>query len=221
MILFAMAGQMGSGKDTAAKHLVDAHGFTKLAFADNLKEMCKAAFSLTDYDVYDEEGKFKKFQEPVTLTPDHLRKIIVWALRVNGFEFGEEVIDKCLALKGKVFETPREVLQFVGTEICRMVIHPDFHAEVVRMKIEREGLQKVVISDCRFLNEREAVKKWRGTNVLITGRTTQHEASDFSKGHASENSLGSESEYDVTIVNNGTLEELYNMVDQLVGSRSV
>lgn len=212
--IFAMAGQMGSGKDTAAKYLVDNFGYKKIAFADNLKEMCKFVFNLVDYDVYDEAGKFKKFEAPKVLTVQNVQGILSWASK-NGFEMKPEVVEACFKLQGKTFDTPREVLQYVGTEICRMNIHNDFHAEVVKLKIEREGLDKVVISDCRFLNERNAVKEWGGTNVLITGRSTEHEASQFSKGHASENSLGNESEYDVVIANTGSLEELHKKLNEL------
>jgi hypothetical protein len=35
----ALCGKAGSGKDTVAAHLVAAHGYTRLAFADPLKEM--------------------------------------------------------------------------------------------------------------------------------------------------------------------------------------
>ena len=35
----ALSGKAGSGKDTVAAHLVAAHGYTRLAFADPLKEM--------------------------------------------------------------------------------------------------------------------------------------------------------------------------------------
>ena len=39
-IILGMKGQAGSGKDTVANYLVKKHGFTRIAFADPLKEIC-------------------------------------------------------------------------------------------------------------------------------------------------------------------------------------
>lgn len=44
MKLVAFLGQAGSGKDTAAGHLVEHHGFVKLAMADPLKRFCGQVF---------------------------------------------------------------------------------------------------------------------------------------------------------------------------------
>jgi hypothetical protein len=42
-VLVALTGRAASGKDTAALHLISAHGFTRFAFADILKELCAHA----------------------------------------------------------------------------------------------------------------------------------------------------------------------------------
>jgi hypothetical protein len=214
MIIMGLAGEMGSGKDTAANYLVEHHGFTKLAFADNLKEMCKNAFDLTDEDVYGEVGKFRKFETPIELGYEHIRRILLWAGEDcnEGFKITNGVRNSTLLFLGTKFETPRNILQFVGTEICRDLVNKDYHALVVKFKIDKLGLKKVAISDSRFPNERNAIKKWGGTNVLIKGRTTEQAASDSHKSHKSENSLGADSEYDTVIINDGTLEDLYKDV---------
>lgn len=46
-MLIGMTGLKGSGKDTAAAHLVAVHGFTRVAFADLLKESLAAFFGIT------------------------------------------------------------------------------------------------------------------------------------------------------------------------------
>jgi hypothetical protein len=220
MIIMGMAGKMGSGKDTAANYLVEHHGFTKIAFADNLKNMCMHAFKLSHEDCYGEVGKFRKFDEPVILGYEHLRQISLWVREDFGDNKLTDVLrDKMHKFLGQEFETPRHILQFVGTEILRDIIDGEYHAKVVRMQIDKKKLRKVVISDCRFLNERNAIRYWAGVNVLIVGRTTAQEASEASKGHASENSLGTYEEYDAVIDNTGTLEDLYkNVVAAIKGT---
>lgn len=39
-MIFGLTGYAGSGKDTAANYLVEKHGFTRVAFADKLREFC-------------------------------------------------------------------------------------------------------------------------------------------------------------------------------------
>jgi hypothetical protein len=216
MILLAMAGQMGSGKDTVAAHLVANYGFTRLAFADNLKEMCKSVWNLTHEQVYGEKEKFQPFEQKLTLTKKHAKAVIKWVTEVNHISLTEYQENAILKLVGQEFETPRHILQYVGTEICRECIQDDFHANTVWTKIQREGLERIVVADCRFANEREKVIAWGGKTAIVTGRTTTQNASSAAKTHASETSLGDVSEYDFHLDNAGTLEELYRKTDEIM-----
>ena len=49
-MIIGIIGKKGSGKDTIADYLVKNHGFIKFAFADKVKEVCKAMFNMTDKD---------------------------------------------------------------------------------------------------------------------------------------------------------------------------
>jgi hypothetical protein len=213
-----MAGQMGSGKDTSADHLVKHHGFTKLAFADNLKEMAMSVFSLTREQCYGEKEKFEMFDTPIQLTEAHVDSILAWVVHRNLFAVSREQVVKICGLIGTTFLTPRHILQFLGTEILRECIREDYHTEVLIKLIRSQGLEKVVISDCRFPNEKEKVKEWGGKTIIVTGRNTTQNADASQKAHASETSLGDVSGYDYHIENTGTLEELYSKVDSIVGS---
>ena len=42
-IILALSGPRACGKSTIAKHLVNNHGYTRLAFADTLREIAKCA----------------------------------------------------------------------------------------------------------------------------------------------------------------------------------
>jgi hypothetical protein len=216
-MIIAFAGKMGSGKDTAADFLKQ-EGFEALAFADNLKEMAMDIFRLSKEQCYDQEMKMKPLKDPITLSITHISKVMVYAEQKNGF-----TVDKDAALKlykliddPVTLNTPREVLQYLGTEILRECIDPNYHALVVKHKIDSRSIQKVAITDCRFPNERMFVKKWGGKTVLIDRPSEAISTTSGLSGHASENSLGQTQEYDVVIKNDTTLNALKENVLALV-----
>lgn len=226
-MIIAIAGKMGSGKDTGASHLVKNYGFKRMAFADNLKYMCINAFGLSYEQCFDEELKikpfgyeekhfvfFKKFiKYNLFLTKRRIKAIIDWAKEVNGFEVTQEMEDKIYAFQGAEFPSPRHILQFVGTELCRNIIDEDYHAKVLHRNIVSSGVKNVVISDCRFPNERQKIKEWSGSTIIVLGRETTKNTDLAAKSHASENSLGEPEEYDFIIYNDSTLEDFYQKLD--------
>lgn len=82
-IVIGFAGRIGSGKTTAAQHLVEKHNFQRLRFAGPLKAMA-AAFGLT----YDEiEGTLK--EKPCDLLCGKTPREFMQKL---GTEFGRQMI---------------------------------------------------------------------------------------------------------------------------------
>lgn len=71
-----------SGKDTVADYLVEHHGYMRRAFADSLKEACRAIFQLSDEQLY---GSLKEtVDEFWNTTPrDILQRVGTEALRVG------------------------------------------------------------------------------------------------------------------------------------------
>lgn len=62
-------------------------------------------------------------------------------------------------------ETPRRLLQLIGTECFRAIVDPDFWVKIgVRNihNLQKQGIENFVISDCRFPNEMFAVKELLG-----------------------------------------------------------
>lgn len=230
-MIIAIAGKMGSGKDTGVNHLVENYNFKRMAFADNLKFMCMNVFGLSYDECFDEEMKFRPFgykkerywfwekfyKTPITFKQRHAEGIINWAKEENHFPITDEMRSAIYRLIGIVkFETPRHVLQYVGTEILRNIIDEDYHAKVLYQDILSSGVENIAISDCRFPNERQKVKEWGGTTIIVTGRETDKAADDKSKSHASENSLGTISDYDFSISNTHTLETFYSNLDSIM-----
>lgn len=59
-IIVLMAGGIGAGKDTFADFLTEGYGFTKLAFADPLKEAVSSLFNFPCHWCYDRRTKEKR-----------------------------------------------------------------------------------------------------------------------------------------------------------------
>lgn len=210
-MIIALAGKMKSGKDTCADYLVE-KGYVKISFADNLKSMCMDVFDLFWSECYTQKGKEQKLPFPIVGEEWHVRDISLWLMNNCNWSLTMEqtqAMDK--ALIGKKFYTAREILQYVGSEVMRMCIDKDIHAKIVKKKIDMNGWTHVVIPDCRFENEVNAVESWGGTVVRIT----RPETDALSGNHMSETALD-HLVFEENILNNGTLEELYATLEQYI-----
>ena len=216
-MILGIAGKLESGKTTVANYLVKEYGYTEMAFAKNLKEMCMIVFNLTAHQVFSTEGKFEKFKQPIKLECNHIVQLIHWITEVNKWPMDQ--VDKVKMYKlttgGVTFDTTRHVLQFIGTEICRDCVDDAFHAKVLFNQIADQKLQNVVISDARFANERTMIQENGGQNMLVDCVQTQ----DQTSAHKSENDLGVPEDYDYVVHNDKTkgFDYLYYNIVQLMG----
>lgn len=223
-MILAIGGKLESGKDTVADYLVEKFKFVKLAFADNLKEMVMHIFGLEEADCYTTEGKLKKFDEPIVLdrigNKYIIKEVIRWLSDVNNWKVTEENVAKLIKLfedvEGRKLYTTREVLQFFGTEVLRDCIDSDIHAKIVLKEIARDEIEKAVIADARFENERKMVTAKGGKTVLIDCVQTREQKSE----HRSETGIGTKEDYDYYIVNDKEdgLDNLFMTVNQLMES---
>jgi len=209
--VIAIAGEKEAGKDAFANSLTK-RGFQQGSFAHNLKEMCKSIFNLTEHMINTPEGKKMRLSVPRRFTSKHFLLIRRWMGRTHDLtglaeecrRIEEEYIHRPIKQTGKPTElfTAREILQFVGTDICRRLIDT-YHVDVLFQRITNSP-ENWVITDARFENERRRLKE-EFEAILVRIVRPGKESLD---AHPSENSLGEESEYDYVVENNGTLEEL-------------
>lgn len=112
-------------------------------------------------------------------------------------------------------EKDRQFLQYIGTEWARAK-DPDIWLNLALEKIRSTQPETpIYITDVRFPNEFEALRK-EGFVMVQINRGEKAEFGSGSTKHASETSLDSyEEKWNVVIDNNGTLEEFYNKLNAL------
>ena len=191
-MLIGVVGLIGSGKDTVSDRLAQKHGFRKDSFAKSLKD---AVSSMFNWDREMLEGKTKESRE--------------WREKIDAFwsgRFGKDV-------------TPRWVLQHFGTEVMRQNMHD---AIWIDSCMARYDGKPTVIADTRFENEIKTIREMGGKIVLVKRGPDPEWFTNYVEGniipktiHSSEYAWA-KSEYDYLIENNGTKEDLYNNVDDLI-----
>jgi hypothetical protein len=208
-MIIGVCGFIGSGKDTIADYLVNFHEFRRESFASTLKDAVAAVFG---WDRTMLEGRTKEARE--------------WR---------EQVDPWWAARLDMPTLTPRWVLQYWGTEVCRKGFHDDIWIASLENKL-RNSKDHVVISDCRFPNEISSIKNAGGQIVWVQrGQLPEwyELAVDANRGsnvalnelkrlkiHASETAwVGTE--FDAMIDNNSTIDALYAQAQNLVISDQI
>jgi len=116
--------------------------------------------------------------------------------------------------------TPRQMLQWVGTNCIRNVLHPKFWITVLLRRLVatlQEGRETLVlITDVRFPDEAEAIRSWGGVVWRIDRPSVlEAEAEATQAGeppHISETALDGYEQWDGFILNDGTLDDLRTAV---------
>ena len=182
-MLIGLVGLIGSGKDTVAAYLVDNYEFKRDSFAKSLKD---ATASIFGWDRELLEGQTKESRE--------------W--REQPDEFWSEKFGKPI--------TPRYILQYFGTEVCRGGMLDSIWVDSL---IARYRGANTIISDTRFVNEIETIRKQGGKIILVKRGELPTQKEMQAKGiHRSEwDWIGQEFDYEID--NSGTKEELYKNID--------
>lgn len=246
-MIVGISGKLGSGKDTVASMLRYAifkknHPESKIVwtpelnmsritdwrikrFADKLKDMVCMMIGCTRETLEDREFKEKELGSewwyfrgtsisgPPTLIP---------YLGNEEYATGE-ILSTFVLIK----MTPRLLMQLLGTECGRQILHPNVWVNALMADYVHSGENiedtydmnyiKWLIPDTRFPNEAEAIKARKGILIRVerprgAGLVT---VPNF-KPHPSETALDDYTDWDFQIANTGTLEDLLQKVESIV-----
>jgi adenylate kinase family enzyme len=192
-MIIGLLGFIGSGKGTVGDILVE-NTFTPLSFAGSLKDAVSSIFSWDRALLEGDTEESRVFRETVD---------DFWSVK-----FGKPI-------------TPRYILQYFGTEVCRENLLDNIWVHSLERKIQQH--ENVVVTDVRFKNEISFLKSIGAVFVQIDRKETRPEWFDFldfldpstfeayansQQIHKSEYDWYAHPLIDYRIENNGTLQEL-------------
>ncbi len=175
-MIIGISGYARSGKDTVAQVLVDEFGFTRVAFADKLRDFLYTLdpIILWDYNF-----------DPMSPYPNHIPlKYIIDTWGWDGYKetgWARHI---------------RKYLQRLGTECGRELIDDNIWVNAA-FNIDNIDSENLVVTDVRFLNEADAIKR-RGGEIWRISRSDVGPIND----HISETGLDGY-EFDRVLWNGG------------------
>lgn len=139
-MIIGLVGFIGSGKNTVADFLTSVHGFRSVSFAGAVKDTLAAVFGWPRDSLEGKTARSRQWREQVDTW---------WAQRLNMPHL-----------------TPRWVMQHWATELLRDQFHPDIWIASLEARLHKNN-ERVVVTDCRFPNEINAVRSMGGQIVWV------------------------------------------------------
>jgi len=139
-MLIGIVGFIGSGKGTAGDYLTHDYGYIQDSFARSLKDGVAVTFGWDREMLEGATNESRIWREKVD---------VFWS-KVCGFQL-----------------SPRLALQLYGTECMRENFHDDIWAMTVIKRYNEGGKKDTVITDCRFRNEINKIKKAGGYVIRV------------------------------------------------------
>jgi hypothetical protein len=202
-MIITVSGFIGSGKDTVSQYLQESYGFRQVSFAGTLKDAVSAVFGWNREMLEGRTAESRAWREQVDTW---------WAERLDIPHL-----------------TPRWVLQYWGTEVCRRGFHDDIWIASLENRL-RNSNENIVISDARFPNELATIRRLNGSSIrVIRGANPSwydlavkaNSGDQFAQAEIERLVHSSEwawvgYDFDSVIDNNLDLNWLYHQVDNIV-----
>lgn len=249
LLYIGLNGLAGSGKDTVAKmlkailvkdwdNIEDCKAFYKeyfsqpnisatftnnnpykfrvyaIAFADQLKHICANIFGIPVERFYNNKSNAwicinKDFQY-TEIRPENVISC-------------EEYYYNCSDYKNsdtRYYLSLRDILVYIGTYVLQQDVNKDIFTNIVQNTItgiasNNRDLKYVIVTDIRFMHELDYIKKHNGITIKITNPKVS------ALNNIAEHDLDDIDAYTYTIDNNGTYDELFQQVWDLVHEERV
>tara|TARA_R110002049_G_scaffold231127_2_gene403433 strand:+ start:25927 stop:26625 length:699 start_codon:yes stop_codon:yes gene_type:complete len=223
--LIGISGKIGSGKDEVFRIIqkLTNNSFENRKFADQLKDTVCMWIGCTREQLEDRGFKEKELGDEW-----NKYRIITKGLPnyyVNTLEKAENNVRHSNQRFVEVKMTPRLMLQLLGTEAGREIIHPNIWVnalfsnykpvKVTEKRTDTLNLKsykkpKWIITDCRFSNEAQAIQDRNGIVIRLN-------RGDGNTGsHASETGLDNFDDFDYIVDNNGTINDLESKIERIL-----
>jgi hypothetical protein len=194
MLIGIYSPAAGSGKSSVADHLVTQHGFTHLSFAEPLKSMISSL--LYDFGYSPQDAHHATHVAKTAPLP--------------------EIDDNVDA---------RHLLRTLGTEWGRSCVHPDIWLRCWTsryMRLQLQGIERVVVDDMRFLNEAALLDRFGAHLWKVTRPGTERNTDHASEGGLDHLHALTDPENDCSLAfhhiieNDESLDALYSQVDDVL-----
>jgi len=238
-MIIGISGKIGSGKDTVGSILANTPTYLLSSdyqikkFADKLKDIVCLLIGCTREQLEDREFKEKELGEEWRIwqiSYDTERHI--FSDKKEAEEMCDEIWDHTDFIESLLL-TPRKLLQLLGTECGREIIHPNIWVNALfadyntpnTVEVSYNGVidesesyttgSRWIVTDVRFPNEAQAIKDRGGIVIRVDRPQYLDNGLVIRKDeHASETALD-DYEFDHVIDNNGSIDELIEKVKQL------
>ncbi len=199
--VIAFCGSKGSGKSTSATIFKELYtGPTEeLAFAGHLKKVCANVFLIDHNKFIDPLLKEVELNEYISLNPQNIKDVLS-LFKIETYDFDKHVRPHI----GQVFDTPRKLLQYVGTELLHP-LDPLIHVNVTLKLKDPNKLS--IITDLRFPKEFDYLcQRLDFIPVYVYNRSAEDRAA--ADNHPSERGVLTFKHKCVIVDNNGTMDQL-------------
>ena len=238
-MIIGISGKMESGKDTVGiiiqyltsdyvdkydfetylEHIIDFPEWKIKKFAGKLKEIVCIIIGCTKEQLEDREFKEKELGEEwrkwriyqFSEYSNFIPLDLVFNTEQEYCDYINNTTDnkRIFTYKSEIL-TPRTLLQLLGTECGRQIIHPNIWVNALFADYI-DKYHNWIITDVRFPNELQSIKDKGG----ITIRVNRNNSLFKSVVHESEIALDNAT-FDYVIDNNGTIDELIVKVKEIL-----